>query len=466
MGRCVYFAAISGMVIPVNDQDSRDLTPDPPEDDNGFRVLVWLTIVAGIAGAFAGIVGGSFRWLLIRADEWRADLIDWAHQHGPVAWLVPVLISSLAALFAALITQREPRAAGSGIQHVEAVERGEAAPPTPAVIPARFVGGLLAIGVGGMVLGREGPTVHMAAAIGALTGRVCRATAREIRVLQTTLSGAGLAVAFNAPVSGILFCIEEVAKTVKVRYLLWSMSSVAVGIACSRVIVGNHPDFVVPHTNPVALTSLPIFVVFGAIVGLLGVAYNWLLRACLTAFNALGHIPAPLKAAAIGAVIGILLIVDPDLGGGGDDLTQTALSGEHLALWSIVVILAIRFLAGGVSYSAGTPGGLFAPMLALGALTGLLTSRIIDVITPGYGHQLLLPLMIVGMSSLFIAVVRAPLTGAVLVMEMTSTTSVAVSVLAAGVATMAVAELMKSPPIYDDLRERMLQQERANGTQA
>ncbi|QTI68230.1 ClC family H(+)/Cl(-) exchange transporter [Gordonia polyisoprenivorans] len=438
--------------------DSPDLTPEAPEEDTGARVLVWLTIVATIAGAITGLVGGAFRWLLIRADHLRADLIDWTHHHGPAAWLIPVVISATAALIAALITRWEPRAAGSGIQHVEAVERGEAAPPPPAVIPARFVGGLLAIGVGGMVLGREGPTVHMGAAIGALTGRVCRATMREIRVLQTTLSGAGLAVAFNAPISGTLFCIEEIAKTVKVRYVLWTMAAVAAGTVCSRLIVGNHPDFVVPQINSVALSSLPVFVVFGVVVGLLGVVYNWLIRACLSGFAAIPRVPGPVKAAIIGAVIGAVLTIDPDLGGGGDDLTQNILSGQHLAFWAIVMLLAIRFVAGPVSYSAGTPGGIFAPMLALGAMTGLVASRLIDLVSPGYGHELLLPLMIVGMSSFFTAVVRAPFTGAVLVMEMTSTTSVAVSVLAAGAATMIVAELLRSPPIYDDLRERMLRQ--------
>ncbi|MEP9393545.1 ClC family H(+)/Cl(-) exchange transporter [Gordonia sp. VNK1] len=438
--------------------DDPDLTPADDDAHAGARVLVWLTIVASVAGAITGFVGGAFRWLLVRADEMRLDIGDWAHHHGFAALLVPVAISAAAAAVATAITRWEPRAAGSGIQHVEAVERGEAEPPSPRVVPARFVGGLIAIGCGGLVLGREGPTVHMGAAIGTIMGRVTRCTRDEIRVLQTVLSGTGLAVAFNAPISGALFCIEEIAKTVKLRYVLWTMASVAVGTACSRVVVGNHPDFTVPAISTPALASIPVFVVFGAIVGVLGVAYNWLIRACLTTFQAIDRVPGPAKAAVVGGVVGAMLMINPDLGGGGDDLTQALFGGHRLAIGVIVLYLAVRFFAGPVSYSAGTPGGIFAPMIALGGLSGLLAARIIDLFAPGYGHDLMIPLMIVGMSTLFTAVVRAPFTGAVLVMEMTSTTNIAVALLAGGAAAMIVSQLLNSPPIYDDLRERMLAQ--------
>ena len=95
-------------------------------------------------------------------------------------------------------------------------------------------------------------------------------------------------------------------------------------------------------------------------------------------------------------------------------------------------------------------------MLALGALCGLIFAHALDVVWPGMGTELLPALMLVGMATLFTAVVRAPLTGAVLVMEMTATASVAVAILAAGAAAVIVAQLLRSPPIYDVLRTRML----------
>lgn len=323
------------------------------------------------------------------------------------------------------------------------------------MVPARFVGGLVSIGLGGLVLGREGPTVHMGAAIGAWCAKIARATGDEIRAMQSVLSGAGLAVAFNAPIGGALFCLEEITHSIKMRYVLWTTASVAIAVMVSRVILGDHADFHVVDVPEPPFATLPVFVVFGLAVALIGVAYGRLIIACLAGFDALSRIPAPVKATAIGAMIGIALTIDADLVGGGDDLTQALLAGQHLTFLAVVLILVVRFFGGPLSYAANTPGGLFAPMLALGALCGLIFARILDVFSPGLGGELMPALMLVGMATLFTAVVRAPLTGAVLVMEMTSTTSVAVAMLAAGAMAVIVPQLLKSPPIYDVLRERM-----------
>ncbi|MGV9858585.1 chloride channel protein [Gordonia sp. NPDC003425] len=428
----------------------------PDSEDLDARSLIWLTLIAAAAGAVAGFVGGAFRWMLMRADEWRGDIVDWSVHHQPWGLAVPVLISAAAAAAATQIVVWVPRAGGSGIQHVEAVERGEAEPPDLWVIPARFVGGLLSVGVAGMVLGREGPTVHMAAAIGTAAGRLARAGNTEIRHLQTVLAGTGLGVAFNAPIGAAFFVFEEIAKEVRVRTIVWTLAAVAIGVGCSRLILGDHPDFGVQSVTTPSLWLVPLFVVFGAILGLMGVAYNWLVMKSLALFDAVTRVSAPVKSACIGALIGAVLLFAPEMTGGGDSVSQRALDGYHYAFFAIVVLLAVRFIAGPLSYSAGTPGGLFAPLLALGALTGLLAGRIMEFASPGFGRELMIPLVLVGMSSLFAAAVRAPFTGVVLVIEMTTVTEVTIPMLVAGAAAVIVATLMRSAPIYDSLRERML----------
>jgi CIC family chloride channel protein len=141
--------------------------------------------------------------------------------------------------------------------------------------------------------------------------------------------------------------------------------------------------------------------------------------------------------------------------GGGDTLTQLILSGRQLALPVVVGYLLVRFIAGPLSYSAAVPGGLFAPLLALGALWGLLFAGGFDALWPAEVSNLIMPMAIVGMAAFFGAAVRAPLTAVVVVMEMTATASVAIPMLVATAAAVIAAELTGTPPIYDSLRERM-----------
>jgi CIC family chloride channel protein len=145
----------------------------------------------------------------------------------------------------------------------------------------------------------------------------------------------------------------------------------------------------------------------------------------------------------------------PFAGGGGEDLTQRILGGQHLAASAVIAILAVRFVAGPLSYSAAVPGGLFAPLLAVGALWGLLFVGAFNAVWPGDATQLALPMAIVGMAAFFGATVRAPVTGMVVVTEMTATTEVLVPMMAATAAAVLVAYLVRSPPIYESLRERM-----------
>ena len=238
-----------------------------------MRGSVHICVTAIVAGVLIGFVGGAFRWCLQTADDLRIDFVDWAHRLPGPGWLVPMAAAAAGATLAALIVRWEPLAAGSGIQHVEAVFRGDARPPLIRLLPAKFVGGVLSIG-SGLVLGREGPTVHMGAAIGAEAARRARLPDSEVRMMQTALGGAGLAVAFNAPIGGTLFTLEEVTKSFRVKTVLATLFSAVAAVSCSRLVLGNHADFQVEPIDAPALAWLPLFVVFGLLTGCLGAVYN------------------------------------------------------------------------------------------------------------------------------------------------------------------------------------------------
>jgi len=430
--------------------------PDQPDDS--MRGSVHICLTALVAGVLIGFVGGAFRWCLQKADELRVDFVDGAHELPGPGWLVPMAAATAGATLAALVVRWEPLAAGSGIQHVEAAFLGETRPPLIRVVPAKFVGGVLSMG-SGLVLGREGPTVHMGAAIGAEAARRARLPDSEVRMMQTALGGAGLAVAFNAPIGGVLFTLEEVTKSFRLKTVLATLFSAAAGVACSRLILGNHADFHVEPLGAPALAWLPLFVVFGLLTGCVGAGYNRLVLWFLDHVAAIRRIPSLTKAAVIGAVIGLAMFIYPLSVGGGEDLTQRILGGQHLVLTVVIGILAVRFVAGPLSYSAAVPGGLFAPLLAVGALWGLLFAGCFDAGWPGDATQLAIPMALIGMAAFFAATVRAPVTGMVVVTEMTATTATLVPMMAATAAAVLAAYMMGSPPIYDSLRGRMRDEE-------
>jgi len=353
------------------------------------------------------------------------------------------------------VVRWEPLSNGSGIQHVEAVYRGEDPPPRIRLLPAKFAGGLLAIG-SGLVLGREGPTVHMGAAIGAQAARSARLPDAEVRMMQTALGGAGLAVAFNAPIGGTLFTLEEVTRSFRVTTVLATVFAASTAVGCARLILGDHPEFTLARIDEPELVWLPLFAVFGILTGVIGAGYNRLVLWFLDRVTAVRAVPAVAKATIIGAIIGLVMVVYPRAVGGGEPLTQMLLGGQQFAFAVIVGYLLVRLVAGPLSYSAPVVGGLFAPMLAVGALWGVFYVGVFDMLWPGDAAALAVPMATVGMACFFGATVRAPVTGMVLVIEMTASTAVIVPMLAATAAAVLTAHLVGSPPIYDSLRARNL----------
>jgi chloride channel protein, CIC family len=419
------------------------------ETSGSRRSLAALAVLAPIVGACAGLVGALFRLALQHLDDLRNELISWAHGDHMIGLLLIVsLCSSAVALAAWLVCRFSPAASGSGIPYVEAVLAERLPDPPLRLILIKFFGGLLAIG-SGLALGREGPSVQMGASIGDLFGRICHRGPGECRVLLAAGAGAGLATAFNAPIAGAIFVLEELLRRFELRIAIAALGASATAIVVARMILVDAPDF---HVDALAYASAqvrPLYFLLGAIAGVFAILYNRLLLGSIAAAERLTSWPVPLRAAAIGAVVGLLAWYAPGLVGGGDPLTQRALIGEG-ALAVVPLIFLLRFVLGAVSYAARTPGGLFAPMLVLGAQLGLLFGAACQIVLPGLPIQ---PegFAVVGMAAFFTGVVRAPLTGIVLVVEMTASVSMLLPMLGACFAAMLVPTLLRNPPIYESL---------------
>jgi CIC family chloride channel protein len=420
--------------------------------EDGSGSLLVLGALSLLGGAAAGLVGAVFRLCLGWADRLRNALVSWAHGENVVGFLLVACSCAAATAVAAWLVRRfSPHASGSGIPHVEAVLKEELPPVPFSLIWVKFLGGLLAIG-SGLALGREGPSVQMGASLAHLVGTVFRRSWSDCRVLLAAGAGAGLATAFNAPIAGAVFVLEELVRRFETRIAIAALGASATAIAVARLFLDNEPAFRVETLPYSASLANALFFVLGAVNGFVAIAYNYTLLKTIAAADWLGQRTVELRAALIGGGVGILAWFAPDLVGGGEPLTQRALSGT-MTLGVIPVVFLHRFVLGAVSYAARTPGGLFAPMLVLGALIGLLFGEVCQRAIPGL-DMAPVAFAVVGMASFFTGVVRAPVTGIVLTIEMTGSFTMLLPMLGACFVAILIPTILGNAPIYDSLSPR------------
>jgi CIC family chloride channel protein len=438
---------------------SRDRVMGGGGDDVDDRLprqpLQWLGLMfaAAFVGGVAGLIGVGFRMSLIWLAYFRTWVVALSHAHLPIwiSFLLPLTLCTLMAGIGSWLTQRlAPQSAGSGIPRVEAVLRRRLRPAGTIILFVKFFGGSLSIG-GGLALGREGPTVQMGGTAGRIVGDLLRRVVPEPWTLIAAGAGAGLAVAFNAPLAAVLFVAEELLHRFSARVFSATLIACIAGTLVLRAFLDNIPDFGVARLPSVPSDVLPEYLLLGLIAGFGGVLFNLSLVRSLQLFEGAKTWPMGTKGAIVGAAAGLIAWFSPASVGGGENLAQLAIAG-HLAGRILLLTIVIRFLLTMSSYGCGAPGGIFAPLLALGALLG----SAFATANAAFRHVPSDPAAyaIVAMAACFTAVVRSPLTGVVLILEMTGSWTLILPMMAASVTAYIVPELLGNPPIYDSLRTR------------
>lgn len=334
-----------------------------------------------LVGLMTGVLAVAFRLSLEQGEELRSQLIEWSREtDGFGLFLLCVGSGSLVGIALWLVNGFCPEAAGSGIPHLRLMLRERGQLDWRRVIPVKFVSGVLGI-TGGLCLGREGPTIQMGASLGAMWGNSLLGKGTDRRTLLVTGASAGLAAAFNAPMAGILFSIEELHINLPESAFFAAMISCISADLLARGILGQTPVLHATLTQIPPLESLPFFVVLGLLNGCLGWGFNhslvWTSKR-LAFRSTRWNVAKVLVAAGILAVVGWIY---PALLGGGLVLSNEALNGQGTVAW-LATMLVLRFMLSIGSYSIGTAGGIFAPLLVMGGLLGLLTGEISQRIFP------------------------------------------------------------------------------------
>lgn len=415
------------------------------------RYMMIALIVGGLTGVFGGVFHLTIDWLIAWPAWLAASLSGWR------LLLASSLITMSATLLAVFITRRfAPEAGGSGVPEIEGAIEGLRHVRWQRVLPVKFVAGIAAIG-SGLVLGREGPTIHMGGSAAIATSDLFRLRGVARRGLLAAGAAAGLACAFNAPLSAVLFVIEETRKQFPYtfRTFMGVFAAAIAGSVVTQLISGTRP-FLPITVSEAALVTLPAFAIMGVALGVVGVLFNVCIMATQD-FAAACHARAPyVWPGFVGLVVGALLVLAPQTVTGGERvISQLSVLTPGVTL--LLLLALARFITSVTSYSTGVPGGIFAPILTMATCLGLAFGLLAQMVLPDMG---LSPLAfgVVAMAGLFTASVRAPTVGIVLVMELTGAYPLTLPMLTVCLAANVTAQWIGGRPIYEQMLERTLAQ--------
>lgn len=433
-------------------------------------------------GGLAGLVVSAFRYLLELPEVFRPALTA-ALQESPIYLAAYGLGLVLAAIFLCKILAVEPLTSGSGIPQLKGELAGDLSMNWLRVLLLKFVGGVIAIGCG-LSLGREGPSVQLGGCVGKGVSSLEHRPQVERQFLLMAGAGAGLAAAFNAPLAGVIFCLEELSRRFSPTVLTGTIAASVTATVTCRIFFGASPVFQIPPL-PVfsAVPSLNLLWEY-VLFALLGVFTGWLAKHFTPALTAsldwygkhLAFLWRPLVPL---AMAGVLLFVLPEILGGGAPLVDRLAAEDFTAVtprWLVMLagLFLAKFLFTVICFGSGVPGGIFLPMLVLGAVGGAfftaataLLGVLPDPVPPGGAAGIgetasfggaagsyAAAFIVFGMAGYFAAVVKAPVTGSILIMEMTGSYPALLPLVAVTIAAYVTADSLGVEPVYDVLLDR------------
>ncbi len=396
------------------------------------------------------ILVGAFTGLLIVCFHMAIDVLSWQTLGaGATAPALAVAVPAAGAALAAwLVTVVVPRAQGSGVNHTKAALYVSDGYIPFSTVVGKFVACSAAIGSGNS-LGPEDPALQMGAGIASLLGRVFRLTREQMRLIAPIGAAAGIAAAFNTPITGVLFVIEEVVATWNARVLGSIVLSAVSAVVVTRTFLGDDPLFRVPVFQLTHPSELIVYAVIGLVGGLLGAGYIWAIGRMRHRLGGAAAWRAVAQALVAGAFVGLVGLALPQVTGVGYGTVEDALHNRY-GWETLLALAAVKMAVTAICFSSGVPGGLFAPTLFAGAMLG---GGLAGLVSHGWPFPTssVGAYVLVGMGTFFAAFFRAPMTSVFMVFEVSASYVIILPVMIANTVAYLVSRRLHPMPFFDML---------------
>lgn len=405
-----------------------------------------------LVGIVAGIVVLLYRVILEYAGKGMDWVLGYARTYPVIAGLWFFVLFALACIVGKLV-KYEPMISGSGIPQVEGEMMGKLDQVWWKVLPAKFLGGFLSL-FSGLSLGREGPSIQIGAMAGKAVSKALNREKTEEKYLLTCGASAGLAAAFHAPLAGVMFSLEEIHKNFSVSVLVSVMTASITADYISSQFMGFESVFQFDIGLEVEPRYYWHIVILGILLGLLGAFYNKMTLWVQGLYQKNKNLNETTRLLIPFLLAGVLGLVMPEILGSGHHLIDQAASGS-MVLPVLLFFLGAKFLFSLICFGSGAPGGIFFPLLVLGALIGGAYSTFAAEFL-GLDASYISNFVLLAMAGYFTAIVRAPITGIILIFEMTGQVSQMLSMSLVAIVAYLTATAVKSEPIYESLLGNLL----------
>ena len=422
------------------------MTSDPVQTQERLwlrenQLFVLLTIVIGV---LAGLSAVLFH-LAIEATT--RTLFGFEPSDGR-RFVVPALMSLGAGVLLAWVF---PDVRGSGIPQTKQSYHLTGGVISWRVPIGKFITGVMCVG-GGHSMGREGPSVQIGAGLASAIGQWLKLSPARVRDLVPVGAAGALSAAFNTPIAAVLFALEEIIGDMNARLLGSAVAASVASVIVARSILGNEPLFHVPGYELAHPAELGAYALLGIVGGLVSVAFSRILLRWRQAWQQLPRRSRVVQPAMGGVLIGALLVYEPAVAGVGYEYVDQALNGE-MVLTTMLILGALKILATITSYVSGNAGGVFAPTLFIGAMTGGAVGHIVNLYAP-FPTGDVGAYALVGMGALFAGIIRAPLTSVFMIFELTQDYEILVPLMVANMLSLMLARRLQPHGIYEALLQQ------------